>query len=127
MDAYVESFNNKLGEFVKDLGVTFPDISDIIMLKTSFNLARNIDPSLPQKMFHDHVSRKFGDHILASDESFFMHYDYSEISKRHGVDIDIVGKIKAIWHDLSEENKSAIWKYLQVLVLLSRKCVDTDA
>lgn len=121
-DAYVESFNNKLGEFVKDLGGTFPDISDIIMLRTSFNLARNIDPSLPQKIFHEHVAKKFGEQILAADESFFMEYDYSELSQRHGVDIDIVGKIKAIWFDLSGDNKVAIWKYLQVLVLLSKKC-----
>jgi hypothetical protein len=120
--AYVESFNNKLAEFVKDLGVAFPDIPDINTLRSSLVLARSLDPSLPQKLFHHHVALPFGDRILASDEGFFMQYDYQELSKIHGVEIDIVGKIKNIWHDLTDNNKDAIWKYLHVLVVLSRKC-----
>jgi hypothetical protein len=121
--AYIESFNNKLTEFVKDLGVAFPDIHDITMLRTSLTLAKNVDSGLPQRLFHEHVASPFGDRILASDEGFFMQYDYKDLSKIHGVEIDIVGKIKGVWHELSPENQHAIWKYLHVLVVLSRKCV----
>jgi hypothetical protein len=129
---YIESFNNKLQEFLVDLSETFPELKDIRMLKSSFVMVKNINPRLPQKVFNEHIAREFDQKIRNRDENFFLEYNYEDIvenvSKIGGVQgnavqaLDFVGQLKRVWRDLTEENKDVVWKYMTVLLVLNEKC-----
>ena len=119
---YNECFNKKLEEFLKDLIECFPEMKDIKLLRSGIQLAKTMDVTLPQKVFDEHVHDAYEHKILNKDEGFFMNENYQHIIDTHGLDLDIVSKIKSIWNNLEERNKEVIWKYLQVLVLLNRKC-----
>jgi hypothetical protein len=60
--------------------------------------------------------------IMAKDENFFIHADMTELANTQGFDIDIISRLKSIWGTLNESDKEAIWKYIQLLVLLNKKC-----
>lgn len=120
--AYFECFNNKMYEFLEDLSVCFPEIRDINLLKNGFQLARTIDMQMPRGVFNEHIAAKYESKILNKDEEFLMSNDYSDELKEHNVDMDVISRIKGIWGSLDDKDKDAIWKYLQVLVLLNKKC-----
>jgi hypothetical protein len=119
---YIECFNNKLDEFLKDLVSTFPEMNDIKVLRNGLQLAKTIDPKLPQSVFNEHVVDVYEQRILDKDENFFLEEECHNIANKHGLDLDIMSKLKDIWTQLDKDNKEVIWKYLHVLVLLNRKC-----
>lgn len=120
---YYECFNNKLDEFLKDLTNTFPDLKDIKLLRNGVNIAKVADIKLPQQVFDQTVALKYEKQILEKDENFFMNEDYTEVLSTHGVDFNLVPQLKEVWTSLDESNKDAVWKYMQVLVLLNKKCI----
>jgi hypothetical protein len=120
---YYECFNNKLDEFLKDLTNTFPDLKDIKLLRNGVNIAKVADMKLPQQVFDQTVALKYEKQILEKDENFFMNEDYTEVLSTHGVDFNLVPQLKEVWTSLDESNKDAVWKYMQVLVLLNKKCI----
>jgi hypothetical protein len=120
---YYECFNNKLDEFLKDLTNTFPDLKDIKLLRNGVNIAKVADMKLPQQVFDQTVALKYEKQILEKDENFFMNEDYTEVLSTHGVDFNLVPQLKEVWKSLDESNKDAVWKYMQVLVLLNKKCI----
>lgn len=130
MDAsvYQEAFNNKLLEFLNDLICTFPEVHhDLKTLKHGVNMARNIDPQIPQTFFNERVASKYEDRILAKDDQFFLDHDYTLDlsgldSKVQGFDLDIIGRLKAMWGNVNAANRETIWKYLHVLLALNKKC-----
>jgi hypothetical protein len=119
---YYECFNNKLEEFLSDLDSSFPDIKDLKVVKSGLKLARTMDVKLPQTFFHEHVISKYEEQIINKDEEFFISKDYKYDAQTHGIDLDVVSKIKDIWKTLTDDDKEAIWKYLHVLIVLNRKC-----
>jgi len=119
---YYECFNAKLDEFLKDLIDCFPEMKDIKLLRSGLQLSKTMDLTLPQKVFDEHIHDEYESKILNKDERFFLDEDYQHIVDTHGIDLDIVSRIKVMWSDLGEANKTVIWKYLQVLVLLNNKC-----
>lgn len=122
LSTYIDCFNNKLNEFLRDLCNSFPDMSDLKVLKNGLQLAITIDPRMPQNVFNMHVASTYEKKIIEKDEAFFLQENYDTIAVQHGVDLDIIGKLKGIWATLNDENKDIIWKYLHVLVLLNKKC-----
>ena len=51
-----------------------------------------------------------------------MENDYSEIKEANGDENtveQVINKLKKYWHELSQENKDKIWKYLETLIKLS--------
>lgn len=119
---YYECFNSKLEEFIKDLTSTFPQFNDLKVLKTGIQLAKTMDVKAPQRMFNQYMSEDYAQKVLNKDEGFFLAEDYNHIAANEGIDVDIIPQIKKLWGSLEPQDKDAIWKYLQVLVLLNRKC-----
>jgi hypothetical protein len=119
---YYECFNSKLDEFLKDLTSSFPDIKDLRLVKNGLQLAKNIDVKLPQNFFNEHVALDYEEKIVKKDEDFFLQENYETIVQKHGIDLDIIGRLKDIWAKLGEKDKEIIWKYLHVLIIINRKC-----
>jgi hypothetical protein len=118
-------FNRKLEEFASDLSITYGDIKDFKMLKNSIRLAVMMTPKVPQAIFHQYVYVPYETQIIEKDEAFFMAEDYDDklASAHANINLDIVHKIKTIWKSLAEDQKEIIWKYMQVLVVLNRRCL----
>lgn len=118
-------FNNKLIEFAKDLVYIYPDVNDFNIFLTASTWTIQLDKYAPQALFNYHVIKPFGDMILKKDESFFLVEKYENASaffEHYGNDFNIIEKLKKIWINLDEENKETIWKYMQVLTIISNKC-----
>lgn len=121
---YYELFNEKLSEFFKDIIESFPEIIEFKRFKSGLTLLRNVDPKSPQNIFNNYVVTKFNEAIIKKDDSFFLeNNDFGIVSTRKDYWIDFINQLKSIWKTIDQENKDVIWKYFQVLLILSEKCV----
>jgi hypothetical protein len=113
----LHNFNKKLFEFLQDLYDTF----QMPEFKTYLHLAQMtlvVEPTVAQRMFDEHVRVKYEGRIMSKDEKFFMDESYNaELTS-----IDFVNRIKGMWKEINPDNKECIWKYMQVLVILSKQC-----
>jgi hypothetical protein len=122
---YFECFNTKLIEFLSDLSTSFPVMTDLKTMKSGLNLAINMDYKLPQRVFNQHLNETLETMILNKDEAFLLENNYQHIVESHSIDVDIIYTLKNMWKSLNDSDKEAIWKYLQLLVLLNKKCQKT--
>jgi hypothetical protein len=121
---YYELFNEKLSEFFKDIIESFPEIIEFKRFKSGLTLLKNVDPKSPQNIFNNYVVTKFNEAIIKKDDSFFLeNNDFGIVSTRKDYWIDFINQLKSIWKTIDQENKDVIWKYFQVLLILSEKCV----
>ena len=112
-------FNKKLAEFVDDLIFIYPSIDDFKVFRTASYAASILDITGPQVYFQLYVVEPYEVKIMARDEHFFMRQTYDDETNQN---LDIVAKLKNVWGTMSCQNKDIIWKYLQVLVYLSKQC-----
>lgn len=113
-----ELFNRKMKEFINDLIYIYPSVDDFKVLRVAFMAACVIDIKSPSSIFHSEVVQRYEDQVMAKDEDFFMKESYDHVTES----IDVIPKLKSIWQYLSSENKESIWKYMHVLVVLSKQC-----
>jgi hypothetical protein len=108
----LETFNAKLGEFLNDLCLVCPRISEF---RPAFQFAMNVDKRAGINVF-DKYANKYEPYIISKNEEFFLNKDFTSSSKA-----DLINEIKQVWTTLSPENKEVVWKYLQVLLFLHKK------
>jgi hypothetical protein len=72
------------------------------------------------RLFHTHVISKYANEIKTKDEVFFLKKEINDI-KLDNTDIDIIDHVKLLWIELDPDTKSNIWKYIQILAILSDK------
>jgi hypothetical protein len=126
MANFYDIFNKKLIEFINDLIYICPEVDDFKSFKIATHMSACTAPKLPQKMFNECVVQPYSNKIVERDENFFLTESYSNFDdyfKEFGYTIDIVGSLKSIWKTLDDENKKTIWKYLQILMQISNKCI----
>lgn len=116
VDVY-ELFNRKLVEFVDDLIVTFPQFSDFVGYRVLLVGSIALDKGSPQRIFNQTVAIPYERYILEKNEVFLLNERYSTTTKQ-----GLVDQIKQVWCTMDAGNKDVIWKYMQVLVALNRKC-----
>ena len=119
MAAFYDVFNDKLVEFLKDLTSSFPHVDEFRKLKAGTMCIINIDPKKPRNVFHTMVADKYRASILAKDEQFFLSHNY-EAHKDEWE--DFIEELKRMWSGLDANNKDTIWKYFNLLLLISDKC-----
>jgi len=76
-------------------------------------------PKIPQQVFHESVTNRYGSQILRKDEKFFLEAAFSE--PELSSQLNIVETLKGVWRGLDDSNKEIIWKYLQLLIGISNK------
>jgi hypothetical protein len=117
---YVTKFNSTFNEFLDEMITVFPDDVDFRMYKLAMNAGLSMNNKLIINVFNQSVVTIYGDQILAKDEEFFLNNKYEDIADNPEYNA-LINKIKNYWTILSEDNKTAIWKYFRVLILLSKK------
>lgn len=118
-------FNKKFEEFLDDLIDTFPSESDLRAMRSMLDWSiRVMGVSVPQEMFNSCVAIPYGDKIMARNESFFL--EECVYDTRYA-DINIINKLKSKWTVITDENKTIVWKYMHVLMILNKKCEDAKS
>jgi hypothetical protein len=114
---YADLFNRKLQEFFQDLEeVGIERVQEYPLLKASSQLLASMDKQRPAEVYNKYVAVPYEVQITNRDETFFWNESFSNVK-----DVAIVHAIKQIWQTLDDANKDAIWKHLQVLLILARK------
>lgn len=109
--ASVKAFNDMLLQFLNEMKLTFPDEeTNIEKYNKKLELAISSNPNIVPKQFISKLS-PYQEKISERDETLFT----EDASK-----IDILKEINFSknWNDSSENNKNAIWQYVQTLYML---------
>jgi len=114
-------FNAKLIEFINDLILAYPDESEFVVCKDLLDWSTKCDISFPQQMFNEHICQKYEQHLVDKNEDFFLKETYDPTV----TDIRFVEKLKQMWKGMNQENKEVVWKYMQCLLVLNKKCLST--
>jgi|UniRef100_A0A6C0CVD5 hypothetical protein len=120
---WVNVFNEKFSEFIKDLIETFPDDKDFKLCKQSFTLLQMVDEKKPVEMFQIYAM-KYKEKIMNKEESFFLKHDFKEelsSSDDQNFSVELLLKLKECWKNLEQKNKDVIWSYLELLYKVENK------
>lgn len=118
---FLAIWNDKFGELLSDLRVIFGNDADLTMLSAGFTFAVAASKDGAWKVFHDQVAVPYGARILQHDERFFL--EFEDVPNA----IDIIGRVRNAWHELSPDNQAAIWDYFTLLVKLSNRVAASRA
>ena len=116
MDAFFTQFHAFLGELAR----VFPDDPDFPAYDTALGLMKMGNPALVLSEFAKHVI-PFETMIRDKNSDFFLKHDFSEFDPDNTMD-PIIKKLKGYWEGMLEVNKDAIWKYIILLVDISKRC-----
>ena len=124
LDDLVDCFNTNMRSFVSDLQKIYPSDQDIMALKQGISVTNMIDNRKAMNMFEAHVSKPYGDRLLARDEAFFMTGGFeSDMSKYEaiiGIESDsgstLLTKLRGYWSTMDVANKKTVWDYFRVLI-----------
>ena len=120
---FYNKFNEKMLEFSKDLCDGFPTIAEFSRLRTGILLLQNVEPKTLERIFRTYVLTKYRNHLVNKDETFFLEHQEFEISSsRTDYWLGLIAELKSIWLTLNDDNKNIIWKYFQIMTVLSDKC-----
>ena len=128
MSTALSAFTNQLLNLIKNLSEMYPSDPDIQFTNTTVNFLKSSNPRKLQKIFEEYV-KQYETQIMKKDENFLLNNNFIEDNKdlshdEKQVDYDetIIDNLRKYWKDMDEESKENIWKYLQVLLILSNKC-----
>lgn len=120
---WVNVFNEKFSEFIKDLIETFPDDKDFKLCKQSFTLLQMVDEKKPAEMFQIYAM-KYKERITNKEENFFLKHEFKEeLEKSYdpNFSVELLLKLKQCWKTLEQKNKDVIWSYLELLYKIENK------
>lgn len=117
---FMDAFFNQFHAFLSELARVFPEDEDFPSYDTALTLVQRMNPALVLSEFTKHVI-PFETMVIEKNEDFFLKHDFSEFDPDNTMD-PIIKKLKGYWAGMSEGNKNAIWKYILLLVDLSKRC-----
>jgi hypothetical protein len=120
---WVNVFNEKFSEFIKDLIETFPDDKDFKLCKQSFTLLQMVDEKKPAEMFQIYAM-KYKERIMNKEENFFLKHEFKEELEKSddpNFSVELLLKLKQCWKTLEQKNKDVIWSYLELLYKIENK------
>ena len=115
------TFCNMLVRFFEELKDTFPEEREIKMALETIQNAKKINPRLILDMFYEHVTGPLREPIANEDEGRIITYARSMVNAQFNEILPAISIFDKHWAGLGDSNRTAIWKYLKVLVALSDK------
>jgi hypothetical protein len=124
----LKAFTQQLDNLVSNLCKLFPTDADLAVTKTSISFLIKTNPRKLQQIFNKHISI-YSTQILGKNEKFFQNTNFVELESKNIDNIAYANKImsnlKKYWNIIDKESKNNIWKYLQVLIILNNKCINS--
>jgi hypothetical protein len=121
------AFNTQLIRFFEELSGTFPEERDIVNGLEAIRAAKKINPKLILDLFWENVCKDLDEKIADEDADFVMQYARDKISNKYNEMSPALMIFDKHWPTMSQDNQTAIWKYLKVLCILCKKARDTGA
>ena len=115
-EGMIAMFNNKLLDFVDDLGGVIGHVPEYKLIATSAKFLAKFQEAQNQSVFDRYVAQPYGDFIRSKDEAFFLEEQYTDVSG------GVVSLLKGVWRSIGDEDKEAIWAHLHILLVLSERC-----
>ena len=119
-DGY-KKFNKALKSFLKQLKKEFPHVSEFSKAYDLFYILRKVNPGKAQRIFHKNLG-SFQDYVINRNDEFFIknHFNYKQNSE---FDVEnLISTLRGLWCSLDDDNKTAIWDHITVIVALSNNC-----
>ena len=128
----IKMFNKQIISLITELINYFND-NKMKILKEKILIVNSANPSLIIRLFFENVY-KYKDIIMEKDETFFLeqinednisklYNKNKQLAEKNNINIIDVINLKDYWESLSSDDKDVIWKYLQVLIVLTEKWV----
>jgi len=117
-----QKFLKQTDNFIDELCTIFSDDTEILMFREKYNLVKSANSTLIIEYFCQYVY-PLKTKIMDEDESFFLDGGgQEELTDTSG--LRLRDNIKNLWiNKMSDENKSIIWKYFKVFILLCEKYI----
>jgi hypothetical protein len=114
-------FTDKLLGFFRDLADTYPEEKDIKLALDGLEAAKKINPRMIHDIFYEHVYKPLNEQIMAEDVDAIIAYTKVAVQTQFNEVYPALNIFQKYWPEMSESNRTAIWKHLKVLILLADK------
>jgi hypothetical protein len=112
-------FNKIMNKFLDELQQILPEEKDIIIFKSQVDVTNMINPTKILQSFIKYAY-PYKKHIIEKDESFFLG---DGVSIKQDYMSDAI-HLTELWKTkLSNANKEVVWKYFQVMIIISEKAI----
>lgn len=118
---YLEKFNSTFRDFVQDLCIAYPNDGDFRMCKMILGTTLATNEELICRFFYNKIVSVYGEQIQSRDDAFFISKDFSKFAEKISGASAFIAKLKECWVDMTEENKECVWRYMKVLMALSKR------
>lgn len=112
-------FNRYCKKFLKELQVTFPNLTVLKFMYGSFYILKKLNKKTPHKIFNNLVVTPYEKQLRARDSDFFLRPEF---------DIQFwtswITDLKATFAECDEQDRKAIWDHLNVLMVLNKRCLE---
>ena len=118
MSEYKTKFLKVTENLINELLRILPNDVNITLFKEKYYLIKKVNSTLVINSFVKYVI-PFKQEIMEKNEKYFLENGTKEDlgEKKYKYSIDL----KENWKNLNEQNKEIIWKYFQVLLVLTEK------
>ena len=117
----LKAFNNQLENFTVYLEKQFPDELNIKTYHKSISMLRKVNPRKILDYFNKYIY-VYKDQIMANDDTFFIKKDFNKELEGNKDSMLTAIRFKDLWTKSNEDVHSQIFRYYQLLCLLSEKC-----
>jgi hypothetical protein len=127
MSAIVNTFNLQLINLATVLSKRFESDNDLKLAVTGIQTLKKANSNKNIEMFTMYVY-KYREKIMDKNEDLLLDTDFISENNQSDSDnsaFDIMSKLKDKWKTLESDEKDNIWKYLQVLIKLTDKHIQT--
>jgi len=114
-------FTDKLIGFFRDLADTYPEEKDIKLALDGLEAAKKINPRMIHDIFYEHIYKPLNEQIMAEDVDAIIAYTKVAVQTQFNEVYPALTIFQKYWPEMSDSNRTAIWKHLKVLVLLADK------
>jgi hypothetical protein len=97
----LDAFNEMYSDFIKDLGLAFPDDPNVLQFKSEFDELKAADPKGPMTTFMKLAGAK-AQALTTRDPSFIQQFSFGPV-----------------WASASPRTKEAIWQHLNGLYMIA--------
>ena len=113
----------QISNFIEELNTTFPNNNDIEMFKEKFSFLKSVNSQLIIEYFIKFIY-PLKECILNQDEKFFLEGGgQDEVKDKNG--LNMRDNLKKLWiSEMSNDNKTVVWKYFKIFILLSEKYIN---
>ena len=113
----------QISNFIEELNTTFPNNNDIEMFKEKFLFLKSVNSQLIIEYFIKFIY-PLKESILNQDENFFLEGGgQDEVKETNG--LNMRDNLKKLWiGEMSNDNKTVVWKYFKIFILLSEKYIN---